>query len=249
MDVLYVVGPKKDDFALRMSLRSLEAHAAHADRIVMAGDPPEWASDDVVRVPCDSPCARKQMNILRAVLRAMETGALEGPCLYSSDDHFVLRDCDLDDFPWFSNGRLPSYEFYATQGKQITPYRGSLAATHDLLKYRGYPHDLKMSGHVDTHMDARDLKEVSDLAGEYWRTPFGYEPSELFAAVARKRDPSLATVRKYDAKIMQCATVSYIESELAKGGGFLSCSPASLLAGDLKGWLLSRFPVKSRWEK
>lgn len=249
MDVLYVVGPHRDGFSLRMSLRSLEANAANVGRIVVAGDPPDWLADDVVRVPCDSPCHRKQMNILRSVFRAMETGAVPGPALYSSDDHFMIAPHDLDAFPWFSNGILPSYELFAVKGKPVNPYRGSLAATYDLLKFNGYPHDLKLSGHVNTHIDGRHLEEAVKLVGEYWKTPWGYEPSEVFGSIARKHDPDIVTVKKYDSKIAQPTDTLGVEIEVSKGRGFISCAPAALAGGALKGWLLSRFPGKSRWER
>jgi len=249
VDLLYVVKGAEDSLELRMSLRSVEAHARNVGRLIVTGEPPSWLKD-AVAVPCDSPHRRKQMNILRAILKTMETGAVTGPVLYSSDDHYLLEDMDFDAHPWYHNGRLPSYEMYAVKGMRINAYRGSLAATRDLLRDRGLPHDLKMSGHFNTHLDGRDFKAVAVVAGEYWNTPWGYEPSELFAAVARARNPAIVPVKKYDGKVMVGVTRAFIEGEAKKSAPYLSSANGAMDGpGDLRPWLLEKFPRKSRWEK
>jgi hypothetical protein len=245
---MYVYKGPGDGFELRMSLRSVAAHMRNVERVALVGSGfPDWLSDDVVFIPCPSPFRRKQMNILLACLTGLRR--LGTACLYSSDDHMCDADCDADDFPWFSNGEQKTYEWYVTRKARITPYRGSLAETHVLLRDRGYPCDLKMSGHFNTHMDAKDADEVEMLAGRYWDTLFGYEPSELFAAVARRRDPSIRTVRKYDGKLMWPAGRPVIEDEVRKSSGFFSTSEFALTSGDLRGWLAEKYPDPCRWER
>ena len=100
MDVLYVVGKGSthDNAELRWSLRSLEAFGRNLGRVVVAGYPPEWLSDEVVKVPVpDVPVAAyKHVNIMNCILECCRTKAVTGEFLYSSDDHFLCREVDLD---------------------------------------------------------------------------------------------------------------------------------------------------------
>ncbi len=251
MNVMYCYRGEGDfgSLALRLSLRSVDRHMANVGRIALVGYGfPDWLRGDVDLVTCASPYGRKQQNILHGMLAGLKALGW-GPCLYSSDDHICTFDCDADAFPWYCNGQLPSRQMYIAQGKMMTPYRASLAATYDLLAAKGYPNDLKMSGHVNTHLDGGDLAEVEALAGDYGHTRWGYEPSELFAAVARKRDPSISPVLRYDVKLLDPCPRSFIEREFAHGLGFGSMSDVALTGGgDLLPWLVERFPGKSRWE-
>lgn len=248
MTLMYVYKGEGDGFELRMSLRSVAAHMRNVERVAIVGSGfPGWLSGDVVRIPCPSPFRRKQMNILLACLTGLK--ALGTPCLYSSDDHMCDVDCDANRFPWFHNGPMKTYEWYMARNRRITPYRGSLAETYVLLRDGGYPCDLKMSGHFNTHMDVRDVPAVEALAGRYWDTLFGYEPSELFAAVARTRDPSIEPVGKYDGKLLAPMSVSAIENEVGRSSGFFSTSELALLGGELRRWLAGKFPGPCRWER
>ena len=252
MNILYCYKGDGDfsSVALRFSLRSVDRHMANVDRVALVGTGfPDWLrGEHVDLVPCAIPYRRKQQNLLFEMLSGLKTLGW-GPCLCSSDDHICTFDCDADRFPWYCNGALPSKDMYIAQGKMMTPYRASLAATHDLLETKGYPFDLKMSGHVNTHVDSGDVAEVEALAGDYGSTKWGYEPSELFAAVARRRDSSIKPVLRYDVKLMNPCSKSFIEDENGKGLGFISMSDVALLGGgDLLPWLLERFPGKSRWE-
>lgn len=248
MTLMYVYRGPGDGYELRMSLRSVAAHMRNVGRVAIVGsDFPEWLSGDVVRILCPSPFRRKQMNILLACLVGLRR--LRSSCLYSSDDHICIADCDADDFPWFHNGPAKTYEWYAGRGVRITPYRGSLGETHVLLRDRGYPCELKMSGHFNTHMDAQDADEVEELAGAYWDTLFGYEPSELFAAAARKRNPSITPVQAFDGKIHLPMSEPEIENIVSQAQLFVSTSDIALLGGDLRRWLDRRFPEPSPWER
>lgn len=248
MTLMYVYKGEGSGLELRMSLRSVAAHLKNVDRVAVVGSGfPSWLSRDVIRIAVDSPFRRKQMNILRAVLEGLRRLDC-GPCLYSSDDHIFTGDFDARFFPFFSNGLARTYEWYAARKKRITPYRGSLAETHVLLERHGYPCGSKMSGHFNTHMNSDDVDEIETLAGAYWDTEYGYEPSELFVAAALRKDPAITLVPRYDAKIHLPSTVKRIEEETAKGGGMFSTSDEAMESGDLPGWLFRRFPVRSPWE-
>ena len=253
MDVLYSVKCDDDGWDLKMSLRTLERNGKNLGKVVLAGGPfPDWLSGDAVIVEVPSEYRRKQQNILRAMISSMERGAIDGPCLYSSDDHFMTRPCDLDDFPYFTRfgegAQIPSEETYARQGIPLNAYRASICATRHLLQAHGLPTDM-VSGHVNTHLDARDLGRVAALAGQYWETPFGFEPSTLFIAVARRwHGDGICLVPRRDVKIRQFQTLARMDAIELGGDGFLSCADSSK-CGEFRKWMELRFPEPSRFEK
>lgn len=252
MDVLYTVRCSDDAWDLRMSLRSLERNGQNVGKVVLAGGPfPDWLSDEAEKVSCGSPFDRKQKNILAAILIAMMRGAVTGPCLLSSDDHFIMRPYDLDRFPWFCRqgamATMPDEAGYFRMGAGVTPYRGSIVATRRLLELHGLPIEM-VSGHVNTHLDARDAKGVAALAGRFWEMPYGYEPSTLFIACARRRDPTIRFTPRTDVKLQGPLTCEMLDRTEAAGDGLLSCGE-SALCGDFRKWMEARFPEPSRWEK
>ena len=250
MDVLYSYRDFGDSWDLRYSLRSRAANMASVGRVIVAGDPPEWLSDEVVKVVCPHPFRRKQQNILFAITVAMEAAGVEGPCISSSDDHFVMAPCDADALPHFRRvGRyaeIPSESTYRSWNWPITPYRGSMAATRALLDAHGLA-TVNMSGHFDTVLDGRDLKDVLKIAGDYGSTEYGYEPSSLFLALAMRREP-FKTVAIGDRKLSQPLGMADCGRYAADSGMFMSVDK-SARCGDFRAWMEVRFPEPSRWEK
>lgn len=201
MDVLYVVGTGSghDNCELRWSLRSLDMFAENLGRVVVAGYPPEWLSAEVVRVdvPDDPGAAYKHVNIMNCILECCRRGVVRGEFLYSSDDHFLCRQVDLDAYPYFyKSDSLLTAEDLERQGRRLTPYRQSLAETRVVLEANGYE-PREWSGHVNTHMDAQDAPEVARLV-EFARDRgfrMGLEPTCCFMAVRHRRSPVVPTFR------------------------------------------------------
>lgn len=251
MDVLYSVKCVDDGWDLRMSLRSLERNGRNLGRVVVAGGPfPAWLAN-AVEVRCDSPYPRKQKNILHAIVEAMSRGAVSGPCLYSSDDHFMLKPYDLDRFPWFCrtgiNAVLPDETWYRERGWPLNNFRRSIIATRRLLETAGLPVD-QVGGHMNTHLDTRDLDAVLRLAKGWEESPWGYEPSTLFIACARARDPSVRFTPRHDVKLRGPHGAAQLDRMAAEGDGLLSCAD-SAACGDFRAWMEARFPEPSRWER
>lgn len=248
-DVVYSVRGG-DGWDLRMSLRSRAVNMAGIGRIIVAGEPPDWLSDEVVRVPCASPFDRKQKNILHAVVTAIRAAGVRGTCLYSSDDHFVMAPFDAGALPWFSRcgfwSRFPTEASLLATGRALTPWRGSMVATGDLLRRHGMS-DENWSGHYDTHLRTEDLDDVLRLAEGWESTPFGYEPSSLFIAVARTKTGVRGTPIR-DSKTWQDMDPAVCEAFVRGSGGYVSVAESSRTPM-FRRWMEARFPEPCRWEK
>lgn len=232
MDVLYVV--RGDRPELRFSLRSMERNASNVGRVVVAGtDLPGWLSDEVERVEVPSPFARKQKNILLAVLTAMDRGAVRGPALYSSDDHYHLAPVDFDAYPWYAR------PFGYKRPELPTAYAMSVFRTGERLRSRGLPCGRRFDGHWNTHVDPADLPVVLRTVEGYEASKWGYEPTTPFVAAAVARGACPGLVERDDVKLTD-------DGPPPEGGEISSAGLDGLPR--LRAWLESEFPEPSRWE-
>ena len=202
-DVLYIVGrgSEHDNLELRWSLRSLAKYAKNLGRVVVAGYPPAFLSDEVVRLPlADLSDDYKHHNILAAILAAIDRGVVRGDFLYSSDDHFLTAPADLDAWPFYYKGEmLPETSDFRTEP---TPYQKSLISTRRLLEAAGLE-PRNWSSHCNTHMhtaDAPRVRELLQLGRRLGLSRFGYEPTCLFMACRAAREKITPTLRR-DVKI------------------------------------------------
>ena len=252
MDVLYVYRDFGDSWDLRYSLRSRAANMVNVGRVIVIGDPPDWLSGEVVKVRCPHPYDRGQKNILFAIMNAMAHSGVAGPCLYSSDDHFVMKPFDADNLPWFARqgfwSRFPTeQELYGSGRTALNNWRGSMVATGNLFRRIGWPVD-NWSGHFDTHLDGRDLGTVMSVARGWETSRFAYEPSSLFIAAARMRDPSIRSAPVVDVKLLRDFDARGCEERMAVSSGFMSAAETRFMPR-FRRWMELRFPEPCRWEK
>ena len=199
MDVLYIL--KKDSPELVWSLRSLAKNGRNLGRVVVAmqeGEKPAWMSDRVEfvktpRNPRVKKGAFKHVDILDCLVRAMEETGL-GHALFSSDDHFLLRESDLDQWPWYVHGD------YADRKGEDHAWYQSLAYTREVLERHGMYFGA-VSGHYNSHLLAEALPDVKSLMGpDYLDGMFGFEPAGVFASCALARSWTPALVDCHDVK-------------------------------------------------
>lgn len=254
MDILYVIGTgsRHDNAELRWSLRSLEAYGTNLGRVIVAGYPPDWLSDEVTKVPlADDPSAGyKHVNILNCILEACRTGAVDGEFLYSSDDHFLVKPADLGSYPYFfKRERIRSEDEYAKTNVSLTRYRRSLAETRAVLELNGYE-PREWSCHANTHMDSADAAEVERLAAYAKGTmgfALGLEPTCCFMSVRHRRSP-VTPVPRRDLKVKCVASGRELLERIAERDTF-SISDRVFDNPDFARGMDTWFKDKSKFEK
>ena len=110
IDIVYVVGKgakKINDLPLRWSLRSVERFAKNVGRIIVSGYPPDWLSDEVIKVYFEQ-THKKHVNMLLSIAEAVKQVGLTEKFLYSSDDHYFCKPANLEEWPRYCLGTLPS---------------------------------------------------------------------------------------------------------------------------------------------
>lgn len=88
MTVLYILGDgsKHDNIELRWSLRSLAKFATDVDRVIVAGNPPDWLSPEVERFDYHQHLDRTNRNIPDTVVAAITALDLHGEIVMAYDD-------------------------------------------------------------------------------------------------------------------------------------------------------------------
>lgn len=195
MKVLYVLGggSKHDDAELKWSLRSLVRHARNFEP-VLVGKIPAFVNRS--RVEChdwEDPLRSKHGNIMAHILRAIDEKAVEGEFLYSSDDHFFVKDVDFDAYPvWIRPGQLQKEADYGE--RPIGKYQRSIIDTRTILEEFGYTY-LVFHGHYNTHMHSEEAEAVKRMLEVQPAGRYGYEPTEMFMNTRTAREDVTATYR------------------------------------------------------
>ena len=194
MDVLYTIGQHSghDNMELRWSLRSLAKYAKNLGRIIVAGYPPFWLSDNIVRFPIPKLDIDhyKHSHILRQVVLAIKHGIVKGDFLLSSDDHFLTKLTDLEKTPFYKKNDHISQDFRA-MGWGGEEYRKSVCATGALLRKHGYS-DIQGNLHKNVRLNAGVVDEVMCLVNserDRESAQYGFDTTILFQNVYAKKVP------------------------------------------------------------
>lgn len=261
MKVLYVLGngSKRGNMELRWSLRSVEKHAKNAE-IIVVGEPPEWLNPETVKaVRYEDRFGSKHENILDHILHAADDGLVEGEFLYSSDDHFFVKDVDFDDYPiWIRNGKLQKEADY--NGRPIAKYQRSIIDTRTILEEFGYTY-LVFHGHYNTHMNTAEIPAIRKMLEAEPRGRYGYEPTEMFMNTRTARE-SLDCVTRGDLKLGTFNGPAAMEKYIGSNDSFsisdgafrkeIGANPDGskvFVDSGLEEYMNSLYPDKSRYEK
>lgn len=144
IDFLYFYKKTDDDFELRHSLRSIELHVPWARKVWIYGDRPDFLTTDtsvVEQVPDSFATAVLGIrppvrNTFQMLFLSSLIPELTPEFIWCSDDHFLLKDYELDDA---KNVRY--LEDLSTVNRPTKPgvWKAQLWHTYDALLRLGYP--------------------------------------------------------------------------------------------------------------
>ena len=248
MDILYVIGRGSswNNNELRYSLRSLEKFGRNINRVFISGYCPDFINQNIVTwIPCPDEYEYKHKNILRCIEKAVAESDIADDFLYSSDDHFYVRETDFDAYPIFRKCGLPAFI-----NPDDTPesYRTSLVSTYMLLQCAGMTtHDF--SWHGNTHFNKTLFNEPQFAAMR--RMAFamtgGVEPSCLMLNYMLKRRP-FEYIQRHDRKFGDETTHEDFVKGMDENRECFSCSP-NVMRTYLATYLAQTFPTPSIYER
>ena len=192
MDILYTLGENSghDNMELRWSLRSLAKYAKNLGKIIVAGYPPFWLSDDIVRfsAPRAKEDKHKFPHMLRQVLYVVKKELVSGDFLLACDDYFLSKDIDLKETPYYKKrDHIGNFEEMKAGGET---YRKCLVVTGEILRKHGYS-DVQGNLHKFTRLNSSVVDEVKTLVDSEKENPlmeYGYDPTILFQNIYAKHN-------------------------------------------------------------
>ena len=237
------MGSKWDNNELRYSLRSLEKFGTNVGNIYVVGYNPGFLSDKVTFIDCSNIYKSKQKNIIFAIQYAVEHSNIDENFLYSSDDHFYIKETDFENYPYFCKGKLLGKVY----GKnRFRKYFYSLIETRILLKKYGLTY-YNFSQHGNTHFSRKGIKEAKQLIEESYNTRYGCEPTCLILNTVFSYDKFLITERK-DLKIKDEIKSKKDLIKLISNREVFSIADINIENG-VREYLEELFPEKSKYEK
>ena len=242
LKVLYVVGEGSthENMELRWSLRSLDKHCPGAVPVIV-GTAPSWFKGE--SLPCEDESPRKEKNIMRKVLAAIEARLVEGEFQISADDHFWIADTDLSKLPiYFREPILPDY---TGEGNN---YAKAMSGTRNVLLHAGYP-ALNTTCHCNAWCHAYYYPTVQRLMGmaqnyrfaaEYGLVTWAVWPNVCidhhWHEIAQRHDLKYRGEKPFEAWMFDCDDMFSI-NDLA-----FECT-------EFMNYMEANFSGKSRWEK
>lgn len=204
IDVLYVVGDgsKHDNQELRWSLRSIAKYGRNIRRVIVAGSPPDWLSDEVVRCPITQQGSWKAQRMIYTELEAVRKADIHGHFLVSADDHFYINAVDMARHPFYIQNWVLPVKW--TSGKidyETLRYRDCLRNTHNFLSSIGYP-TVCFSSHINAHFHAELMMANRELFEVAYKLGNGLESFSLMQNIWLKECPELPLVYRHDRKFL-----------------------------------------------
>lgn len=248
MDILYIVGTgsKHDNIELRMSLRSICKYGKNVGRVIVAGYPPSFLSDEVIKIPVPNKFQRKHLNLVYCIQQVVNKGVVTGDFLYSSDDHFYVKNVDFDNYPIFF--KRTELRNHATPGEKHYGYHLSLKQTRETLEKFHLP-IVNFEQHCNTHMNAEVIKESGELIEASYKMERGCAPTSLFmnAWMTRPGGPKTFSKRS-DIKMRAEKTVREIRERIGAAECF-SIGDAAFSTPALMEFFKEEFPAPCKYEK
>lgn len=211
MDILYIAGGKDSECQemLRYSLRGIDKFGHGISRVfISAQEKPEWLNEEAIFIPTPRYYASKAKDIMAAIEHCIRESDIDTEFLYSSDDHFYVKDVDFNHYPYYFRGELP-----AECKNPDDHYLQHLVDTRSFLSQCNFG-TIDYSGHVNTHFNSDIFqKYITAVHKSYDITPYGIEPT-CFMLNAMEAERKIDRVFREDIKIACANTYDSITSKI-----------------------------------
>ena len=226
IDLVYPIGTGSThaNIEIKYSLRSVEKHLSNVGKIWIIGEQIPFLKD-INHISLKDATTNHNENIRQKVLKACDIPELSEDFLFMNDDHFLLQNFDLPNFPNYYKGTLEDYKF-KNNGWYLA----------DLLWTQGKIGNNALN--FDTHTPIMYNKtRFKERLGSI--EPVGILIKSMYAA-------GLEGTKEPDCKLYRRHTLKEIEYKTMTAPCFYICDRA--INEDLMKFLNYLYPKKSRWE-
>lgn len=237
MDILIPLGrgSRWSDNELRYCLRSVEKHLIGYSHIFLVGECPLWIDrDTVIHIPAEDieGFGFRDYNIYQKIMAGCEHSLITDNFLFMNDDHFLLQNFTVQDFPYYHQGPLID----AIDSIGDVPYRKVLWNTYAHLKK-----EIEDPLNFDVHCPIRYNRNLLKLCFDMEWPNYGFAIKSIYC-----NKIGITGERVTDLKFRTSQSRSEIMREL-EGKPFFSIGD-KCLKGDMKQVLQEFYPSKSKFE-
>lgn len=221
-------------------------YGENVGRIIVAGYPADWLSDEVVKLEVPDQYTRKHLNLMNCIKAVVDRELVSGEFLYSSDDHFYTKPTDFDNYPFYAKClKLRNFAVKKTKGYS---YHLSLMQTRALLEKHGLP-IVNFEEHCNTHMHTQVFKDFPDLISDSMLLSRGAAPTSLImnAWITTAYAPK-DVIQRADIKVRGCETVEDLRAQM-KGSECFSIGDSVFANGVLEEYFKQEVPNPCKYEK
>ncbi len=164
-DIVIPYRPTRSTDELRYCLRSIEKHLSGVGKVFIIGECPEWVKGVLYIPVTDNPDSRwKERNVFNKLMIACNSPQVSDSFLCVHDDHLLLADYKVDEFPYY----------YSTINGGNEVYRRQVENTGKFEKY------------FDIHCPIILHKTIFKYAFENWdwSKPYGYLIKTIYCRYA-----------------------------------------------------------------
>lgn len=194
MDCVFPIGKSKTNWLdLKYSLRSLEKFGKGLGNVYIIGDKPNWIQNVKHSYVPDNPLEKwKERNIYAKIRSACEIPELSENFMMIHDDHTLLQEIDLENYPYYYNGTC-----YDSMLRNKSHYRATMNHTRKWLESNG-DEDFNADGHCPIVFNKKEF--IDTFTDEMWEIPYGYGMKTIYCAKNKKKTEFMSDC-KFHAKI------------------------------------------------
>lgn len=245
-DLLYIVGSgsKHGNQELRWSLRTVERHGLNVGRVVIAGDVPDWVSDEAVTIRTDNHEHLVQKNIWANVEAAVREGLVSGRFILQADDHFYVKDVDFDAHPTYVCGELP----YTVEPNEVHyEYKLGLVGSRWILGRYGMPTRMT-SNHNALTVDARSFRRHPGIVRACQQAESRMNAWAVLGNMFLNDNPDAPTGQREDVKLCEPIGADTFDGVIASTD-MISIDDGMFECAAFTAFMECNFGKKSKWEK
>jgi len=237
LDILIPLGKgsRWQDNELRYCLRSIEKSLVGVGNIFIVGECPEWLTG-VIHIPfSDVPgYGYRDKNIFLKIMAGCEDKRLSDDFLFMNDDHYLLQNFIIEEFPYFNQGLLK--DKINSMGDGI-PYKKVLVNTYDAMRRHHWLLDF------DVHCPIIYNKKRFALSFPEIKSwpDYGFAIKSMYC-----NKNGIEGIACEDLKFRDKLTAGQIKVVL-QGRSFFSIGDRCL-HGEMKQVLEELYPIKSKYE-
>lgn len=236
IDIVFPLGGGSiwDDREIRYSLRSIEKHLTGYRDIYLVGRLPQFLQG-VRHISYGDEHHCKETNIYEKVLRACQEPSISDDFLFFNDDHFLLKDVEAINFPFYFKGDLRA----TSRGLRPGTYRRCIENTYKALNEKNLP-----TKNFDSHCPIVYNKQffLDEMPRYDWTGKTTYILKSLYADTKQ-----IEGERRTDCKIGSQHTVAGV-MEIIRSKDVFSMGNGGV-GPNLLAVLDQLYPNPSRWEK